>query len=72
MVADLNVFDPDQVAPAMPKLVHDLPAGQPRIEQKAVGFRATVVGGRVTQRDGVPTGELPGVLIRGGLQGRAS
>ena len=66
MVADLNVLDPDRVAPAMPRLVHDLPAGQPRIEQKADGFRATVVGGQVVHRDGAPTGALPGVLIRGG------
>ncbi len=65
MVADLNVFDPDRVAPAMPQLVHDLPAGQPRIEQKAVGFRATVVGGQIVQRDGEPTTARPGVLIRG-------
>jgi N-acyl-D-aspartate/D-glutamate deacylase len=72
MVADMNVFDPDRVAPAMPTLVHELPAAQPRIEQKAVGFRATIVGGRVTQRDGEPTGELPGVLIRGGVNGSAS
>ncbi len=65
-VADLNVFDPDRVAPAMPRLVHDLPAGQPRIEQRSTGFRATVVGGEVTILDGQPTGRRPGALIRGG------
>ena len=67
-VADLNVFDPDRVAPAMPRLVHDLPAGQPRIEQRSTGFRATVVGGEVTILDGQPTGRRPGALIRGGRQ----
>ncbi len=65
MVADLNVFDPKTVAPAMPELVHDLPAGEPRIEQRAVGFRATVVAGQIVHRDGCHTGALPGRLIRG-------
>jgi N-acyl-D-aspartate/D-glutamate deacylase len=65
MVADLNVFDPDRVGPAMPELVHDLPAGEPRIEQRAVGFRATVVGGQIVHRDGCHTGALPGRLLRG-------
>jgi N-acyl-D-aspartate/D-glutamate deacylase len=65
MVADINVFDPDRVAPAMPELVHDLPAGEPRIEQRAVGFRATIVAGQVVHRDGQHTGALPGALLRG-------
>ncbi len=67
LVADLNVFDPATVGPAMPTVVHDLPAGERRIEQKAVGFRATFVAGRLTLRDGEPTGELPGRLLRGPL-----
>ncbi len=65
MVADVNVFDPDTVAPAMPVLVHDLPAGEPRIEQRAVGFRATIVAGQFVLRDGRHTGALPGLLLRG-------
>ncbi len=65
MVADVNVFDPKTVAPAMPELVHDLPAGEPRIEQRAVGFRATIVAGQIVHRDGRHTGALPGRLIRG-------
>ncbi|HEX4018214.1 MAG TPA: amidohydrolase family protein [Frankiaceae bacterium] len=64
MVADVNVFDPDRVGPAMPELVHDLPAGEPRIEQRAVGFRATVVAGQIVHRDGQHTGALPGRLLR--------
>ncbi len=46
-VADLNVFDPDRVAPELPTVEHDLPAGARRLVQKATGFRATVVGGEV-------------------------
>ena len=71
MVADVNVFDPDTVAPAMPVIVHDLPAGEPRIEQRAVGFRATIVAGQVVHRDGRHTGALPGRLLRGALAGRS-
>ena len=32
----------------------------------ARGYRATVVAGEVTYRDGEPTGALPGRLVRGG------
>jgi N-acyl-D-aspartate/D-glutamate deacylase len=67
LVADINVFDPDRVAPAMPTVVHDLPAGEKRIEQKSVGFLATLVGGQVIIDHGVPTGARPGRLIRGPL-----
>lgn len=70
LVADLNVFDPNTVAPAMPRLVHDLPAGAPRIVQGATGIAATIVGGRVTLRDGVSTGARPGRLLRGPLADR--
>jgi N-acyl-D-amino-acid deacylase len=64
MVADLNVFDPATVRPDMPTLVHDLPGGARRIRQTASGFRATLVGGEVTIRDGEHTGALPGRLVR--------
>jgi N-acyl-D-aspartate/D-glutamate deacylase len=64
LVADLNVIDAATVAPAMPRVVHDLPAGEPRIEQRATGIAATVVAGRPTIRDGEHTGELPGRLVR--------
>ena len=33
--------------------------------QGARGYRCTVVAGRVTWRDGQPTGALPGKLVRG-------
>jgi N-acyl-D-aspartate/D-glutamate deacylase len=66
-VADLNIFDPECVGPALPTVEHDLPGGAPRLVQKATGFRATVVGGGVVQRDGHHTGVLPGRLLRGPL-----
>jgi N-acyl-D-aspartate/D-glutamate deacylase len=64
MAADLNVFDPATVGPAVPRLVDDLPAGGLRLEQRSTGFAATVVAGQVTIRDGVPTGSTPGRLVR--------
>src|SRR4029079_15988734 len=47
MVADLNVFDPARVGPAVPEVVRDLPRGGKRLLQKSNGFKATVVGGEV-------------------------
>jgi N-acyl-D-aspartate/D-glutamate deacylase len=64
MVADINVFDPATVGPAVPTLVDDLPAGGRRLEQRSHGFSATLVNGQVTIRNGVPTGVTPGRLIR--------
>ena len=65
MAADLNVFDPERVAPEVPVLRGDLPGGGLRLLQKAVGFRATVVNGEVTLDEGEPTGARPGRLLRG-------
>ena len=65
--ADLVVFDPDTIAPEMPEVVNDLPAGARRLVQRARGFAATVVNGAVLLRDGKPTGALPGQLLRGPL-----
>lgn len=62
--ADLNVFDPATVAPALPEVAQDLPAGAKRLTQRATGIRATVVGGAVVLRDGEHTGALPGRLLR--------
>ncbi len=64
MAADINVFDPATVGPAVPALVDDLPAGGRRLEQRSTGFLATLVNGRVTIQDGERTGATPGTLIR--------
>jgi N-acyl-D-aspartate/D-glutamate deacylase len=71
MVADLNVFDPETVAPAMPELVHDLPGGAPRLSQRSVGILATLVGGQVLVDRGEPTAARAGQLLRGPLAGTA-
>jgi N-acyl-D-amino-acid deacylase len=64
MVADVNVFDPERVGPAVPEVVRDLPRGGKRLSQRAEGFKATLVGGEVTIADGEPTGARPGRLVR--------
>jgi N-acyl-D-aspartate/D-glutamate deacylase len=67
MVADLNVFDPDTVAPAMPELVADLPGDAPRLSQRSVGFLATLVAGEVLVDRGEATEARAGRLVRGRL-----
>ena len=68
--ADLVVFDPERVAPAMPEVDTDLPGGAPRLKQGATGIRATVVNGEPLLLDGEHTGALPGRLLRGPLARR--
>jgi N-acyl-D-aspartate/D-glutamate deacylase len=67
LAADVIVFDPDRVAPEMPEVVNDLPAGARRLRQKAQGFHASIVNGRVVLRDGEHTGAYPGRVLRGPL-----
>ncbi len=69
--ADLVVFDPDTVAPEMPEVAYDLPAGARRLVQRARGISATVVNGEILLRDGKHTGAIPGRLLRGPLAQRA-
>ena len=64
MVADLNVFDPATVGPAVPTLVDDLPGGGRRLEQRSHGFLATLVNGQVTVATVRLTGASPGRLLR--------
>ena len=70
LAADLLVFDPETVAPEMPEVAHDLPAGARRLVQRSRGIAATVVNGEIVLLDGKPTGALPGRLLRGPLAWR--
>jgi len=63
--ADINVIDLGRLNLHAPRIAHDLPANGKRLTQKADGYCATIVSGRVTYTDGQPTGDLPGRLIRG-------
>src|SRR5579863_1567543 len=69
--ADVVIFDPDRVAPELPTLEYDLPAGARRLKQKATGIAATIVNGEVLLRNNEHTGALPGRLLRGPLARRA-
>jgi N-acyl-D-aspartate/D-glutamate deacylase len=62
---DFNIIDYDALRLHKPETVHDLPGGARRLVQRADGYRATIVAGRVIARDGELTGELPGRMIRG-------
>jgi len=63
--ADLNIIDYEALALEAPAVAYDLPAGGRRLIQRARGYVATIVAGQITQRDGEPTGALPGRLLRG-------
>lgn len=63
--AHINVIDYDRLALHKPRVVWDLPAGGCRLHQRAEGYVATIVHGKVIARDGEPTSERPGQLIRG-------
>ena len=67
--ADITVFDPETISPAMPSVVHDLPTGCPRLVQKATGIKNTLVNGQVLMQDGEHGGALPGRLLRSDLAG---
>lgn len=63
--ADVNIVDHDRLQLHVPEMRYDLPAGGKRLVQRADGYVATILSGRVTFREGVPTGALPGRLVRG-------
>ena len=70
--ADITIFDPDAIAPNMPEVVHDLPAGATRLKQTADGILATVVNGEVMLKQNEHTGAAPGRLLRGRAYAGAS
>ncbi len=70
--ADLNIIDFENLTLHAPQIVHDLPAGGRRLIQKASGYTATIIAGKVAFREGESTGELNGRLIRGPQQPAAA
>ena len=63
MAADVVVFDPETIGPAMPEVVHDLPAGARRLKQVAEGIKHTVVNGDILLTNNEHTGVTPGRLL---------
>ncbi len=67
--ADVLVYDIDELAidpPWIGDVAHDLPGGEWRRVQRAVGYKAIIVNGEVTFEDGACTGATPGKLLRHG------
>jgi N-acyl-D-aspartate/D-glutamate deacylase len=67
--ADVVVYNLDELAidpPWIGSVEHDLPAGEWRRVQRAVGYRAIIVNGEVTFENGDCTGATPGKLLRHG------
>jgi len=65
MKGDVNIIDFENLTLHAPYVAHDLPAGGLRLLQQASGYRATIVSGVLTYRDGQFTGATPGRLVRG-------
>jgi len=63
--ADINVIDHGRLRLHAPRPVYNLPADGRRLQQRADGYEVTLVSGVITYREGVPTGALPGRLVRG-------
>jgi N-acyl-D-amino-acid deacylase len=62
-VADIAVFDLDELHYEADAFVSDLPGGGPRLRRPEGGYRATFVGGVGVQVEGKLTGALPGRVI---------
>ena len=63
--ADLNLVDLDRLKLSAPEMVNDLPAQGKRLIQRAEGYEATFVGGKMTFNNGEATDVFPGKLVRG-------
>ena len=64
--ADLCILDPATVGPGTVEPRQDLPAGGWRLYSEATGIDATIVNGVEIVRDGLVTGDTPGITIRAG------
>ena len=62
--ADINIMDIDQVEERQPRRVTDFPGGAPRLIQRGVGYRNTLVNGEVVLEDNELTGARGGVILR--------
>ncbi len=66
MAADVIVYDLNQlrINPVEPEMIHDLPGGEGRLVQRAVGIDYTIVNGQVTFEGQHCTGVRSGALLR--------
>ena len=66
-VADVVIFDPDEVGSGDAELVADLPGGSARLTARSHGVRRVLVNGVAVVADGEATGATPGVVLRSGV-----
>ena len=62
--ADLVLFDPARLRVLSTRFLDDFPAGARRLVHEPAGYEAVIVNGTTILRDGKPTGELPGSVLR--------
>ena len=62
--ADINVLDINSVEERQPKRVYDFPGGAPRLIQHGVGYRNTLVNGKIILENDQLTGDRGGKIIR--------
>jgi len=67
LAADITIFDPNTIRVLPADVVHDFPAGAWRVRELATGVHYTIVNGRVLIENGIPTGALPGCVLRNSL-----
>jgi N-acyl-D-aspartate/D-glutamate deacylase len=65
--ADLVLFDPETIDSEMLSMVEDLPGDNGRLYAGSKGVRSVFVSGVEIVHDGAATGELPGSIIRSGV-----
>jgi N-acyl-D-aspartate/D-glutamate deacylase len=65
--ADVVVFDPETVDSATAHRVYDLPGDSLRLTAESSGVERVLVNGRTVIVGGEPAGELPGRVLRSGL-----
>jgi N-acyl-D-aspartate/D-glutamate deacylase len=64
------LFDPERVGCGEIRAVADLPGGASRLVADALGVERVLVNGRAIARNGRPTGDLPGTVLRSGRRAR--
>jgi N-acyl-D-amino-acid deacylase len=70
--ADIVIYDYDSLGMKPKVVAHDLPGGEWRRVQGALGYRYIVVNGEVTFVNGQATNRMPGQLLRNGIGRRRS
>jgi N-acyl-D-aspartate/D-glutamate deacylase len=65
--ADVVVFDPNTIGSEEARLVTDLPGNSSRLTAGSHGVRRVIVNGVVIVEDGVANGNVPGRVLRAGV-----